>query len=483
MTVLATTRPRLTATALTVEIPSGAAWAFYIGVAVFAAAVAVAHLSAPGLGFAGHLALIVQAVLCVWMFRSFGATHGFLHPAAFHGLFTMLLLARELPLYVGTSLQHDAIRPGSGGRVAGVVSEYVVLAAIGIAAYAAVFVVLRARGVFDARAEGSSSPALPDRAARATAAALVFAAVVMADLILRKGGLQDFLLGWGLGRRAFLAGSFYIVPVVHLPALGTVIWGMKRESWRRPAFWLAIAATLPLLFLATGGRAELLAYGFMLFAAYCIGRRRVAVGAGAALAGAAFVVFAAVGDFRSSLFSQDRIDWTWSTDDMVSGFRDEFVARANTRSGALPIIAYVPWSEHRLHGQSLVAVATLPVPRTLWSDKPGLIDGRVGQTFFGINVGIPAGTVGEAFWNFGWVGVLFGFAALALVHAALYQFAVVHASAGAAAIYLAALWTLRFPGTSALTTLLLWVVPAMIMARAAGGRQRPRVTAMEPEPA
>lgn len=64
-------------------------------------------------------------------------------------------------------------------------------------------------------------------------------------------------------------------------------------------------------------------------------------------------------------------------------------------------------------GKPLLNILYAPIPRAIWNNKPKIIDGTVlvayeltGSTSFGM----PAGPYGEAFFNFGWIGVvLMGF--------------------------------------------------------------------------
>jgi hypothetical protein len=78
-------------------------------------------------------------------------------------------------------------------------------------------------------------------------------------------------------------------------------------------------------------------------------------------------------------------------------------------AGVFPILALVPHEVDFLYGSSYLAVLTLPIPKALWAEKPGLIPGLVGQTFYGADIGMPPGPIGEAYWNFGIPGVLIAF--------------------------------------------------------------------------
>ena len=73
------------------------------------------------------------------------------------------------------------------------------------------------------------------------------------------------------------------------------------------------------------------------------------------------------------------------------------------------IIEGVPDQLTYQYGMTYVAWVFMPVPRTVWLDKPALGAGPIiGQQIFGMQrAGVPPGMIAEAFLNFGYLGVLF----------------------------------------------------------------------------
>lgn len=58
-------------------------------------------------------------------------------------------------------------------------------------------------------------------------------------------------------------------------------------------------------------------------------------------------------------------------------------------------------------GSALFSLATLPIPRALWPDKPLQLSRLVRQAYWGdATGGIPPGLFGEAFIGFGWIGFM-----------------------------------------------------------------------------
>jgi hypothetical protein len=189
-----------------------------------------------------------------------------------------------------------------------------------------------------------------------------------------------------------------------------------------------------------------------------------------------------LGAYRRSGWTGES-DWRAATDSpfvdtVVSGASGELVSRASTADGSLAILSRVPDEVPLLYGESYLAVVTLPVPHVLWPEKPGLIDGRVGSTFFRLSAGVPAGAVGEAYWNFHIAGVIGVFFLFGLFHAWLARTFVRYGDKPAAiALYASCLLFFREPGGPAFVVWMLVTVPLLAIlvysgALGIGGRRR-----------
>lgn len=72
------------------------------------------------------------------------------------------------------------------------------------------------------------------------------------------------------------------------------------------------------------------------------------------------------------------------------------------------IISQVPSEVGHLWGRSYLSIFKAPIPRTLWPEKPVVRVGRyVGQNIYerSNRSGVPPGVIGEAYLNFGWIGI------------------------------------------------------------------------------
>jgi len=74
-------------------------------------------------------------------------------------------------------------------------------------------------------------------------------------------------------------------------------------------------------------------------------------------------------------------------------------------------------------GRTWLNLLTLPIPSKLWTGKPAILEGRVfGAIYFGEFGGRPPGYAGVLYMNFGYLGIVPGFALLAVFHKFLYRY-------------------------------------------------------------
>jgi oligosaccharide repeat unit polymerase len=129
----------------------------------------------------------------------------------------------------------------------------------------------------------------------------------------------------------------------------------------------------------------------------------------------------------------------------------------------------VPEKVDFIHGSSYLALLTLPVPRAIWPEKPGMVDGRVGEAFYGVTYGIPPGPIGEAYWNFGIPGILLVFFLLGAFYKWLSEWFQQYAQQPTVLVlYIITLFQLAELSSSAILDWLLGLVPFLIILRLIG---------------
>lgn len=73
------------------------------------------------------------------------------------------------------------------------------------------------------------------------------------------------------------------------------------------------------------------------------------------------------------------------------------------------IVRAVPQALPYANGETITSWLAAPIPRSVWPSKPIVSVGpEIGRVVYGNKrAGVPPGVVGESYWNFGFVGVLF----------------------------------------------------------------------------
>lgn len=423
-----------------------------------------------------YLALLVAPL---FLLRS---SLGWFHPLVFTSVFALIGLLRRVGLYTWGLDWHVAV-PASPDELSELIELQLLLFSLALFAYYSGFFVGPRLPV----------PGLRFGPPRALVPRLlvvwVIGLVAFLAFIGAQGGLDAHIEGWGTGRAEGLAGKHYFIAVANVGIPACLVWlAYRPDATRSPWFVAAAAVALTLAFLASGSRSSLfypVAVGFIV---WMLRHRRIPYLR--VLAGAVVVIYGitVLGDFRRSTW-QGPADWGAATEGpfvetVVEGASGELVRRGTTDDGGLAILARVPDDVPLLYGESYLAVFTLPVPKALWPNKPRMIDGRVGLTFFGMPAGVPPGAVGEAFWNFHLAGVVVVFFLYGVFHQWLARaFRRNAAAPGAAMIYASCLFLFRDPTGPQFVIWTISLVPTIailvwIGALRLGGDRRPSVGAL-----
>ena len=75
------------------------------------------------------------------------------------------------------------------------------------------------------------------------------------------------------------------------------------------------------------------------------------------------------------------------------------------------------------YGRTWLNLLALPIPSKLWTDKPAILEGHTfGEIYFDEEGGRPPGFGGVLYMNFGYLGIVPGFALLGVFHRYLYRY-------------------------------------------------------------
>lgn len=353
-----------------------------------------------------HLWLAAYVALLTVPFIRSDERLGLVHPVVLTALFAAVPLLRRLPVYIGGLDWHRSIVI-QGSELSWLLERQLALESLAFAVYLLGYFALR-----KPRVVALDQPS-GGRLVRVGVIAVCLGAfgLVLATSV-GMGGISERVAEFGGagGRHRALGGDHYLLKLLTIGAAACLLWLSGRvDAAKDGRFWVCAVLALVTTYLATGSRASvvyLLVSGIIV---WMVVHRKRALRAGTV---AVVVGFGALGLLGSLQAGAGQPGHTVSAQSLVRSAVNadetakELVGRATTADGSLPIYAAVPNRVGYLKGESYAALLALPIPREWWDDKPGLIDGRVGRVFFGSPGGVPPGSVGESYWNFGILGVI-----------------------------------------------------------------------------
>lgn len=418
------------------------------------------------------LALTLNLSLLLVPVIFYQPSYGWFHPLVF-GIFTALIEhLRKTSTYINGLQWHIAL-PGWGSENLTLLVGYdLALSTAGLVAYYIGFFFSPTLGV------PQVTFSQPRHVRRKTLLIIIFSVVVFALYMQTRGGIGVHILSWARGRRIELAGQFYWVFFTQFSLLACLIWlAIDRKAHLQVSFWGCAGASLVITFLTAGSRSSVIYAIILGMLVWQIRERKIATAKLLIAAVLSLIILSVLGNFRNSTY-EGEVNWNTLTGASARSSQNESVfgsatgeleERSGIGNGTFPILALVPDEISFLYGSSYLAVLTLPLPRGLWPEKPGLVGGLVGKTFFaGSTAGVPPGPVGEAYWNFGIPGVLIVFFLFGAFHKWLAKVFRKYADEPAAVVpYVLTLYLFK-PSGPGLHTWLYSLVPAIVLLHAIG---------------
>lgn len=238
-------------------------------------------------------------------------------------------------------------------------------------------------------------------------------------MVLRHAGsMESMLMQRGLAREerplagigghwAWLAGFATVVPLFWLACDG--------KAYKKSLFWAVVATAMAFKFLTTGSRGGTVSVLIFILVVWSLQNRRIPY---LSVLVGAFVVLVAVGfagEFRhatqkSSGKLLDDISLQGGFTDWAAAALGELGNLSGENSGQIAILTIVPDKVPYLWGESYASLPFIFIPSAIWGSKP-VAGGRLvaDRIYNRGDTTIPAGAVGEAYWNFSYAGVLFVF--------------------------------------------------------------------------
>jgi hypothetical protein len=228
-----------------------------------------------------------------------------------------------------------------------------------------------------------------------------------------------------------LSGHFLVINNF-LPYVMLLWYAYQPKALRSPIFLMGFVAAVVLQFVVTGSRASLFSPAALLLAVWMFHNRRVPATRALLLGLVAVLMLGVLGEVRNS-GRDGSIDFSALTEFGVTAAwemsQEELGAR---RLGtALAVAAMVPEQEDYLLGTTYVAALAFWLPRSIWRDKPRGVGAHAAALLFGgretmddySGGGYPVNGAAEAYWNFGYLGVLAVFGLFGALLSAVFRWA------------------------------------------------------------
>ena len=241
---------------------------------------------------------------------------------------------------------------------------------------------------------------------------ILLAMAILFGFLQTQGGLTAWISAWGDGgrRETFedigpiirLIGILYIVPLA---------WFASRQNvaFKQPLFVLGAVIFLFNGYLASGSRSSVLDVIIAFLCVWMLVKNKIPTRT-AFLAGAVFfLLFGLLGEIRKASTYLEG-DFEWSNVDLgVENISEAASSEIAIRSSLDPdvvIIERVPKQVDYIYGKTYLAAIFFWVPRVIWPDKPHGAGYYTGREILEVGTGVPPSPQAEAYWNFGFIGVV-----------------------------------------------------------------------------
>lgn len=250
---------------------------------------------------------------------------------------------------------------------------------------------------------------------RTLAIALVVLSIgVLLVLIELRGGLSMHLSDMARGRFRSMAGLGPLIAAVDLGVIALIVWVAARPGdVRQPLFVAIMAGVAAAQFISNGARSAAFAVFMVIALTWALRTRRIPWRLAAIMLPLFFLAFGALNIVRTAGFvgqtGGEAIQES-SPGQVLSRVQEEIDLRQSLQS-TVPVIS----QGHEvmggpLWGSSYAAAVFAFVPRAIWPDKPRGPGSLYAQNFLGEvreGLAVPVNPTAEAYWNFGFLGVIF----------------------------------------------------------------------------
>lgn len=241
----------------------------------------------------------------------------------------------------------------------------------------------------------------------------------------QMGGLGYFLSHINV-RNEVSEGEGPLIEVIQAIGAAWVI-AFVYATTHKKTLWPYVLMGIPVLALLStlGGRGFLLYPVLLCFICYHYLVQPISI-ARLALVAVCFVTFSvAYKTIRDSAATETQLgvqvleESKWTPNDLLTQLFQE----QTSLDAFAVLIDDMPSHLQFQWGRTWLNLLTLPIPSKLWTGKPAILEGHVfGEIYFDESGGRPPGYAGVLYMNFGYLGILPGFALLGVFHKFLYRY-------------------------------------------------------------
>ncbi|MCG8345751.1 MAG: oligosaccharide repeat unit polymerase [Chlorobiales bacterium] len=258
---------------------------------------------------------------------------------------------------------------------------------------------------------------LPNPEPRAVRVKSIFwvsvSAIGLIVLCFYAGGFTEVLMQRGIeqsGRISASIGSHWHW-VAGIGIVSVILWiAYDTNATRKPIFWITAIFALFIKFAASGSRGGVILPLIMIGSIWILYRRKIPYKVIIIGAVMAVTMVGMLKNFRSETQKNNElkeVSIAFAPTEWISNALEELRSRSGSNSGLLAILGKVPEEVGYLYGESYLSLPYVFLPTAIFGEKPPAAGRLTAQRIYNrTNTAIPPGGVGEAYWNFSYLGVV-----------------------------------------------------------------------------
>jgi len=362
---------------------------------------AISHVKLSALIYIGTFALVLRLVPA--------SEKGFLHPIVFTVIWWGVVreLVPKISVFANGLERHAALGGVNQTQLDYVVAESTLYSALSIVIISLAFAGLKFKGVRIPQMMEPKS-VYPGLCILAFLSLLSFGMFALA-----AGGLGNLIMQRGISvsdRVATQIGAHWVVLSTLLEVGCYIALSSKKGVEKSLFFWVFVVLSMFIGFASTGSRSGVIMQLVFIAVIYSIKMGRIPYRTVIYGVFISILLVGGLGEIRAQMQKSADVSEVNVDQDIFSALASG-VKTVSQYSGEVyglyAVVGKVPENVPFLYGESYKSILYIPFPSAVVGEKP-LSGGRLAsdKLFNNPQSGVPPTYVGEAYWNFGWIGVV-----------------------------------------------------------------------------